>query len=156
MSRKYRQNRIVIFLIIIPVFAFIVLNNLDTITQESLLKSLIAGAATLLVLVFGTVNSYIEIDNGMIKQRSWFFSRKEISGDELQSLEYDPKYEFFFMHNGYIVLKKKDSEEVMMAINPRSYKSSVISDFLSDLKKENPDVQLDDQVKEIQAGKVLG
>lgn len=156
MSKRYRQNTIVIFLIIIPLFAFLILNNLDTVTQESLLKSLIAGSATLMVLVFSTLYSYIEIDKEMIKQRSWFFSRKEVSRDDVQTLEYDPKYEFFFMHNGYIVLKKEGSEEVVMAINPRSYKPKVISEFLSDLQKMNPDIQFDDQVKEIQAGKVLG
>lgn len=42
-----------------------------------------------------------------------------------------------------------------MAVNPRSHKLSDISESLSDLKALNRGIQLDDQVKEIQAGRLF-
>lgn len=155
MIKKYRQNTIVIYLIIIPLFAFLVLNNLNTITQENLIHTLTIGFVTILVLLVSTWQSYLEINNYTLKQRSWFFFRKELLVSELENLQYDQKYEFFFMHNGYIILKKKDSDEVVMAINPRSYRTGVISEFLADLQKLNQSVRFDKEVSEIQNGKVL-
>jgi competence protein ComGF len=156
MIKRYKQGTTAIYLIIVPLFSFLILSNLDSVKPDNLLLMLIIGVATLFVLLVSIWQSYIEIDSDMLKQKSWFFFQKQISIHNLDNVQYDSKYESFISHNGYMVFMAKDSDEIVMAVNPRSYKPSVMSEFLSDLQRLNENIKFDNQVQKIKAGKLLG
>lgn len=141
--KQYKPNLIPLIVMLLIGYVGILVLNLPEATKESFVKASLWGVIGLTIIIVGSAYSYVQIKGKRLEQRDWYFIWRSVDLDDVETIIYDPKHNWFFAWVEYLLIYKKGENEPALKINPNSYKPEILAELLRDIKELNQEIKLD-------------